>query len=283
MFQNGQATTPVSAPTAPQGPGFLGVAPAATQAIQTAPVQPGAQTQAPTTAPANTTVQSQTANSNTAQSADFKSNFKDFFANMWSARKPNAQQAAQPPINVTVQAPPAAPTLETQQNQVMQQLGLNPVTLTEEQKQKFASGDFSGIEGVLNQIQRQSFMAAVKATQALVAKGTQDALEKAQMSTRQYVQGSDARSAMQAALPFTADPMFAPVAESVLSRALGAGLDTASAVEAVRGWFASLNNASANSSQANNTMNPNLSQGYSGGPQQVEPIDWAQLLGIAQQ
>lgn len=267
---NTTSAAPAPAPQAPQGPGFLGVQPTQQQNSQ----QPQA-----TNASVPQPVRSPTAENAidpSQQSGDFKSNFKDFFANMWGAKKPTTQQV-QPPINVTVQAPPVQPTIESQQQRVMQQLGLNPVTLTEEQRQKFANGDFSAIEGMLNQVQKQAFMATVKAAQALVAKGTEDALKKAQTSTQMYVRGSDARSAMQAELPFTTDPMFAPVAESVLSRALNAGLDTASAVKAVRGWFATLNTASSASTQAN----PNLSQDYSGGPQPVE-INWAQLLGIAQ-
>jgi len=251
----GATSTGAAAPT--QGAGFLAQSAASTNQPQTVTN--------PNAAPA-------------AASADNKSNLNDFFASMW---KPPVQSNAQPgvpPANPAA-APAAAPvaTVEQQQQYVMQQLGLTPVSLNDTQRQELQQGNYGSLERIVNDAQQRAFTAAIKASGALVKDAVSKALQASGQQTKTFVEGNAARQQMQQALPFTANPAFAPVAETVMKKALDTGVDVPTAIGMTRAYFAAMSQAT---QQQQQPANASFNGSYSGSPQpSTDQIDWMSVLG----
>lgn len=174
-----------------------------------------------------------------ADSADKTKNnsspFKDFLSNLWN--KKAVTQAAPPPQQVQlVQAVPPKPQLNA--DSALRALGVQLPTITPEIQEQFRNGDFSGLNGLIQNAVVQAVAGSAKAAQQLANKASQDAQAKATTDARNYYAGMSARQALNTALPFASDPALGPVAESVMARATATGVDNATAVKMTEAFFA---------------------------------------------
>jgi hypothetical protein len=99
--------------------------------------------------------------------------------------------------------------------------GLEPIVLTDADKEALKTGDFQSVMDRINQKILNGHMRAVSTANQLIKGQVEKAVKDAVGQSTTVLRDTKAREALQTALPWTRNTEYAPLAESVLKRFLG--------------------------------------------------------------
>lgn len=145
--------------------------------------------------------------------------------------KPDGQVAPVAPV-----APAAPKDPSVQMKEYLDSVGLQPITISDEDKEKMAAGDFTGFLGNVNQKIQQAHVKAISGSKTLMESMVNDAVTKAVGASKDYVEGKASLDALHTALPFTKNPAIGPVAQTVMQRFINKGATREQALEGVKRW-----------------------------------------------
>ena len=117
-------------------------------------------------------------------------------------------------------------------------IGLGELKLSETELESFKTGD--GVQAVIDNINkriRDSHVKALSGASTLIEKKVKDAVELAVNSSKSFYQGEQLRGLLQDKLPWTKDPVIAPMAETVLRQLLTKGATYEQGIEGTKKYF----------------------------------------------
>lgn len=157
---------------------------------------------------------------------------------IWADVKKEGSKPAdsQVPNNQQQQQQPVTKTPEVQMREYLDSVGLQPIEITDADKEKMQAGDFSGFLGNVNQKISQAHIKAISGSKQLMEAMIGDAVKKAVGDSKDYVEGRASLDALHTALPFTRNPAIGPVAQTVMQRFLNKGATREEAIKGVKKW-----------------------------------------------
>jgi len=156
-------------------------------------------------------------------------------------------------------------------------IGLGEYKLTEQELEAFKSGE--GVQSAFDNINkriRDSHIKAVSAANTLLEKKIPELVEAAVNKSKSFYQGEQLRDLLQERLPWTRDPVIAPMAETILRQLLIKGATHDQGIEGTKKYFERVQKAMDPSYIA---PNKNTNQPYRGQrPQETGNMDWMKVL-----
>jgi hypothetical protein len=174
---------------------------------------------------------------------------------------------------------PAAKTPDQIMSGYLAKVGIKPVELSDADLTAIQNGDTSSLKRMLADVNEQvktAHIASIRSANELVKTSVKQAVDDAVAKSRTFVEGKEYRGMLNSALPFTANPLIQPFAETVMQRFLDKGLSPQNAVKAVGQYFEKTYGAMVES--MGEEMNTNFSGSYRGSPQKKGDVDWLALL-----
>lgn len=153
-------------------------------------------------------------------------------------------------------------------------------------QQKFANGDFAGIQDMMMQFATNMYQNFMVDTNRLMTNQIASAIEKATSTSRSEYQTNMLNQQLAEALPFTADPLVRPIAQKVFQQALDKKLPVDKAIQAVGQYFQHTVKAAGKHFGGSNASHRQQQTGFGGTPpigsdggSDEELPDWMQVLG----
>lgn len=152
--------------------------------------------------------------------------------------------------------------------------GLGGIEFGEAEKEAATNGDFGPMMAKVNSYVINSHMKSLSGSQTMIQKAVQDAMKEAGNKASQNYMGHKNLDAMNEALPFTKEKHIAPVAASILQKALDRGLPTDKAVAVVEAYFNDIGSRVGGSNNVNTNRNGNFNSDNKGDKKQ----NWLNIL-----
>jgi hypothetical protein len=174
---------------------------------------------------------------------------------------------------------PVAETPDQIMSGYLAKVGIKPVELSDADLTAIQNGDTSSLKRMLADVNGQiqtAHIASIRSANELVKTSVKQAVDDAVAKSRNFVEGKEYRGMLNTALPFTANPLIQPFAETVMQRFLDKGLAPQQAVKAVGQYFEKTYGAVMES--MGQDMSKNFSGSYRGSPLKKEDNDWLALL-----
>lgn len=148
------------------------------------------------------------------------------------------KEGSKPNDGVVTPPAPAVAAKEpaVQMREYLDSVGLQPIVITDADKEKFAAGDFTDFVANVNQKIQQAHVKAISGSKTLMESMVNDAVTKAVGESKNYVEGRASLEALHTALPFTKNPAIGPVAQTVMQRFMDKGATREQALEGVKRW-----------------------------------------------
>lgn len=156
--------------------------------------------------------------------------------NIWDdIKKKKTEDDDEPPANNQKTEP------EDPQKQITDYLvgiGLDPIVLSDADKEELKSGEFGNVINKLNDKIRNAHLKAMSGSKKMLDASIDDAVKRALDGADQRMSGRMNLQALHTALPFTKEKAISPVAQTVMQKFINRGLSTEDAIDGVRRWFA---------------------------------------------
>lgn len=136
-------------------------------------------------------------------------------------------------------------------------IGLEPLTLNDAEKEEMKNGEFGTVLAKMNDKIRNAHLKAMSGSKTMIDAAVSAAVKTAMDSANATFSGNMNLNALHAALPFTKDKAFGPVAETVMQKFLNRGLTTEDAIDGTRRYFAKLSDT-VSASNVNKNRNGNF-------------------------
>lgn len=133
---------------------------------------------------------------------------------------------------------PPAPDPKKQLEDYLVSVGLEPLTITDAEKEAMTNGDFSGILTKMNDKIRQSHIKGMSGSKTMIDAAVEQAVTRAMAGANSTFEGKMNLNALYSSLPFTKDKVIGPVAQTVMQKFLDRGASTEDAITGVKKFFA---------------------------------------------
>lgn len=151
--------------------------------------------------------------------------------------------------------------------------GLGGITFGDAEKEAASNGDFGPLMNKVNEYVVNSHMKALSGSQTMIQKAVREAVAEATSRSTANMMGHKNLDAMHEALPFTKEKHIAPVAASILQKALDRGLPTEKAVGVVEAYFNDIA-----SRTGGNNVNSNRNSNFNSNNKGDKKQNWIDIL-----
>lgn len=138
-------------------------------------------------------------------------------------------------------------------------IGLEPLVVTDAEKEEMKQGNFDNVFAKMNDKIRTAHLKAMSGSKTMIDNAVKEAVQQAMAGANSTFEGRINLQALHNALPFTKDKAIDPVAQSVMQKFLKRGMSTEDAIDGTRRYFAKVSDAYAGS-----TVNKNRNTGFGG-------------------
>lgn len=135
------------------------------------------------------------------------------------------------------------PDPKKQLEDYMTSIGLEPLALSDAEKEEMKNGEFGNVLAKMNDKIRNAHLKAMSGSKTMIDAAVAQAMRDAKSEANSTFQGQMNLTALHSALPFTKDKAIGPVAQTVMQKFLDRGLTTEDAIDGVRRWFAKTSQA----------------------------------------
>lgn len=179
----------------------------------------------------------------------------DDIDNIWNdIKKKKEDDNNNPPPNTQVQQEDP----NKQISDYLQSVGLDPISLTDQDKEELKEGNFDNFIAKINEKTRNAHLKAMSGSKKMIDAAVADAVKQAMDGANDTFAGRMNLQALHTALPFTKEKAIGPVAQTVMQRMINRGASTEDAIEGVRRFFAKTSELYTNS-----MVNKNRNTGFS--------------------
>jgi hypothetical protein len=175
---------------------------------------------------------------------------------------------------------PTQLTPEEQLQKYLKDQGLDPIVLTDDDKEKIAAGDLTGLISQLNDKIVRAHTKAITSSGQLMDEKITAAVDKALKETRNYVDTKDNLDALHEAIPYSRDGAIGPVMQTVMQRLLDRGANRAEAIKGTKMWADHFFKKANPDFDPANVGNNNSGTGNTRNGQKVE-TNWLDVLGAS--
>jgi len=154
------------------------------------------------------------------------------------------------------------------------------IDVPKEVADKLATGDLTGLPDLMSSTAKAAYKRALQDTSKLIDKRVKDAVTEAVNTANSSRKIDNVVTRMNETLEFTADTLIAPVAKTVLGRALKKGQNEDQAIETVRKYFQQTADkaASALGNKGGNNRNQRLPGNGAFNNNRDDDVDFLELL-----
>lgn len=137
------------------------------------------------------------------------------------------------------QTPPVGdkPDPKKQLDDYLASQGLDPIVLSDVDKEELKNGNFDNLMLKLSGKIQQAHVKGLSSSQTMIEAAVTKAVEKAVGQSRADASGRENLNALHSALPFTKDPAIGPVAQTVMQKFLDRKMSTEDAIKGVKKFF----------------------------------------------
>lgn len=189
-------------------------------------------------------------------------------------KKKKGDDDIDPPPNNRNDPPPDP---KKQIDEYLVTIGLEPLVVTDAEKEEMKQGNFDNVFAKMNDKIRTAHLKAMSGSKTMIDNAVKEAVQQAMAGANSTFEGRINLQALHNALPFTKDKAIDPVAQSVMQKFLKRGMSTEDAIDGTRRYFAKVSDAYAGS-----TVNKNRNTGFGGrGPSAEETAPeggWLKVL-----
>lgn len=181
----------------------------------------------------------------------------------------NGNNGQQGPVNQGNSGDDAKARLDT----YLKDNGLGGINISDAEKEAATNGDFGPLMANINNYVVNSHMKALSGSQTMIQKAVEDAVAKVTEKANANYQGNKNLDIMREKLPYTKEKHIAPVAATLLQRALDRGLPAEKAVEVVDMYFNDIS-----SRVGGGKVNTNRNQGFGSNFNSDKKMNWVDIL-----
>lgn len=184
--------------------------------------------------------------------------------NIWEdVKRENSQKPGDNQNNTNNNVVPDKVDPAKQMNDYLLSVGLDPIVLTDKDKEDMSAGNYDTFMGNVNKKIQQAHIKAVASASTLMDKKMEAAVEKAVEKATGIVKGQVNLRELNDALPWTKDKAINPVAQTVMKRFLDRGASTADAIKGVEHFFKHTSKLVGGDEKVNRNRNSNFGSGPS--------------------
>lgn len=167
-------------------------------------------------------------------------------------------------------------TAQEQMTEYLVSQGLDPIVLSDADKEELKAGNFDGIVARLNDKIVKSHTKALSSANVMIKEAVAAAIKEATTASQSTEAGVRNLAELHRALPFTKDKLIGPIAQTVMQRFLDRGANTEQAIEGVKKYYQHTNKLTNPEFQVNGNRNGNFSAG--GRAEEQEGDGWLDML-----
>lgn len=170
--------------------------------------------------------------------------------------------------------PPPDP--QKQLSDYLSSVGLEPMVLSDVEKEEMRNGNFDSVLAKLNQRTVNAHVKALSGSKTMIEAAVQKAMADATKNVESRVAGRESVRMLNEALPFTKDKAVGPIAQAVMQKFLNKGMTNEDAIKGTERFF----KHTAGLVEPSRSVNKNINSGFrsSNGNNDESGNDWLSIL-----